>query len=459
MDIFLKTPVDWKKSPKLKQIEFITELSRQTSVVGEFDVVVVGGGAAGIGAAIGARKNGASVVLVERDGCLGGVITTGLMVNSMVQRTASFDEKNVIVKGIAQELCERLETEGSGRFKRGGFAGELESMKRNLDEVMIEYGVRVLYFAIATDVIKEDNCVRGIIIQTKGGRQAIKAGCVVDATGDADIAALAGARFQKGRETDGQMQPMTMMFRIGGIDKEELKEFLQKYHTCKEIFTKAIAVGDMEPINNAFGAMCFCDTRSNQAIVNFGHMPHLDGTNPWHLSFAMVEGRRQAHMTLEVLKKYFDGCENAYMIDTAVNVGVRETRRIIGETTLTVEDVLSAKKRDDGIAKGAFFVDIHDPDKGMGQYKNLHRVVPKGEHYDIPYGCLLPEEIDNLLVAGRCISVTHEALGSTRVIFQCIALGEAAGTAAALSIKKRVVPRTLNIKLLQTQLCKQRAVI
>ncbi|MFC1714202.1 FAD-dependent oxidoreductase [Candidatus Poribacteria bacterium] len=424
----------------------ITEERREIPVSKEVDVVVAGGGPAGIGTALAAARMGAKTLLVEQFGALGGVATTGLHTHVCTLKDAG--AKNLIVGGISKELSDRL-VELNTATLGAHLDFELESMKRELDAMMLESGVELLYYTLVSDTIVSDDSIEGIIVENKSGRSAILSKMVVDCTGDADVAARAGAPFEKGRESDGGMQPVTLMFRIGGVDWSMLREYRLSDPKLEEMCRKAIRAGDMEPFQTRLMGFWFCHIRPDQVGVNFTNITGIDSTNADDLTRATIEGRKQAKTLMEVLRKYVPGFEDGYIIDTAAVIGIRESRRIIGEYVMTVDDVVNVKKFPDGIAKGSFFVDIHHPtDTGL----HNPRYLGQGTHYDIPYRCIVPRRIDDLLVAGRCISVTHEALGSTRVMFQCMALGEAAGTAAALCISQGVIPRKLDAQLLRKEL-------
>jgi len=431
----------------------ITEERREIPVSKEVDVVVAGGGPAGIGAALAAARTGAKTILVEQFGCLGGVATTGLHTHICTMKDAG--GKNFIVGGIARELSDRLV--GMDVATLGSNVDfELEAMKRELDAMMLESGVELLYYTFVSDAVVSNDRITGIILENKSGRSAILARMVVDCTGDADVAARAGAPFEKGRGSDGAMQPVTLMFRIGGVDWRKIREYRRDDPKLKEMCRKAIEAGDMEPFQTNLMGFWFCHVRPDQVGVNFTNIRGIDSTNTDDLTSATIEGRKQAKVLMEVLRKYVPGFGNGYMIDTGAVIGIRESRRIIGEYVMNVDDIMNVRKFPDGIAKGSFFVDIHHPtDTGLHE----PRYLEPGTHYDIPYGCIVPKKIDSLLVAGRCISVTHEALGSTRVMFQCMALGEAAGTAAALCISQNVAPRDLDVGLLRGKLAARGAII
>ncbi|PIZ17384.1 hypothetical protein COY52_04625 [Candidatus Desantisbacteria bacterium CG_4_10_14_0_8_um_filter_48_22] len=436
---------------------FYTEPAKKIKVAENVDTVVVGGGPAGIGAALSAARNGAETLIVEHFGCLGGIATSGVHTHLNQMNSEGVDD--IIVGGIPLELCRRVENKGIGKFKNGMLDFELEGMKRELDNMMEEAKVKILYHTPAVDVIKKGNNLEGIIIENKSGRQAIFAKRVIDCTGDADIAFKSGVPFEFGRERDHKTQPCTLMFRVGGCDVGKVEKYRaeNKDWGLNAIWKKAIENRDMPPFQTQLMGFWYTHSRPDQIGVNFTNMTGVDATDGYQVSKAMTEGRKQAEITLNVMRKYLPGCENAYMIDTAQMLGVRETRRIKGEYTLTVDEVLSAKKfPETGVAKSAFFVDIHNPE-GTGLFNPRH--LPKGEHFDIPYGCLVPLKVESLLVAGRCISVTHESLGAVRVMFQCMAMGEAAGAAAVKSIKEKTPLRKLNTPELREMLKKQGVIL
>jgi hypothetical protein len=442
---------------------------RETPVKGSYDVIVAGGGPAGIGAAVSAARNGAKTLVIERYGCFGGIGTSGLHphMNQMnAARSAGMSEEKsntsdreerllrdggtgFILGGIPMEICTKAE-QGFGHVRDGVLDYELECMKRLYDDLVLDSGCDILFNTVLADVITEDNSVTAVIVENKTGRTAYQCSTLIDCTGDGDAAAKAGASFMFGRENDGKVQPVTLMFRIGGCDTATVKHY-QDIHgwRLKHVWVKAVENGDMQPFNVHVCGFWYLDVRPQQIGVNFTNIPNIDGTNADDVTRALIEGRRQAEITLKVMRKYIPGCENAYMIDTAPMLGVRETRRVKGRYVLTVDDVIKTRKFPDAIARGSFKVDIHTPG-GAGQADG--RYLPKGSYYDIPYRTLVPEAVEGLLVAGRCISATHEALGSTRVMFQCMALGEAAGTAAALCARRKIKVSEIDIDELKQTL-------
>ena len=439
----------------------VPESSREIPVVDQVDVLVVGGGPAGIGAAISAARLGAKTLIVEQFNCLGGVATSGGH-NHYSLFTAWHDNDTQIVGGIAEEMRRRIVDEGHGTYSRGCLDFDLEGVKFLLDRMVAEAGVNVLYYTFYCDTLVEDGKVVGGVVQNKSGRQALRAHRVVDCTGDGDAAFHAGASFVQGRPEDGRCQPCTLMFTIAGVDWPRVAEWRSVFqggtvYSTREVWLKAQADGIMEPFQDVIMGWWHTDVRPDQVGINMTHLVDVDTTNARDLTWATIEGRRQAHHLVEVFRQVVPGMEQCYMISSAPALGLRESRRIEGTVTLTAEDIMAQRTWDETICYGSFYIDIHNPSgPGMGDQTWY---PPPGWRYQIPYGVTVPKDIDNLLVAGRCISTDHVALGSTRIMSTCMTLGEAAGAAALLSLHEEVPPRDLDTDLLRMYLRRQGAIV
>ncbi len=434
----------------------VPDLTRDVPVYADVDVLVCGGGPAGFCAAIAAARAGAKVLLIEQTNCLGGIATAGGHNHLCLYTSWGTDER--VVGGVPFEMAGRVVKMGYGVYRRGNCDFELDGLKLALEQIAAEAGVRLLYHTLFADAIVKDGVCVGAYIQNKSGRQAVLAKRVVDATGDADVAASAGAPFEMGRPGDGAVQPCTLMFTIGGVDWQKVQAFRHgQDHRLQPVWAKAQANGDMEPFQSQIMGWWWTPTRPDQVGQNFTHIVACNPTSAESITNATIEGRRQAFHMIPVFRKYIPGMEDCYLISTASLLGTRESRRIVGEYVLTDEDILAEKDWPDSIGYGSFFIDVHNC-TGPGMDAETYRPHP-GFKYQMPYRCIVPKKIDNLLVAGRCISVTHRALGSTRVMPQCGVLGEAAGVAAALSIQANCPPRSLDTGTLQDHLRAAGAII
>ncbi|OGV64040.1 MAG: hypothetical protein A3K19_04470 [Lentisphaerae bacterium RIFOXYB12_FULL_65_16] len=432
------------------------EPARQTPVLAETDVLVCGGGAAGVGAALAAARSGARTFLIEHQSCVGGMATSGMM-----NRLGPYhDEREMIVGGIPWEVLQRLIAMNAAHTPepcphsdpdRYWIPFDPEALKFLLDTMLEDSHVDVLLHAYGVGVVGEKGAPGGVIVESKSGRHAILAKVIVDATGDGDVAALAGASFEKGRTSDGLMQPMTTLFKVGDLDREKVKSFLAE----PENRSFAAAKADGETFPGYVGPGSDNLLRPRETYFNVNHVFGADGTDAASLSRATIAARRRIWAMLRFCKRYVPGFENTYLIATAAQLGVRESRRVVGDYILTVDDVLCARKFEDAVARYACWVDIHTMDPTKQQEAHSGRGLEPGTSYDIPYRCLVPKQVENLLVAGRCLSATHEALASARMIPCCMAMGQAAGTAAALAVTQNVRPRNLDTQRLRAALHEQ----
>ena len=417
--------------------------------LGEYDVVVAGGGPAGVCAGLAAARAGMKTLIVEQFNCLGGMSTIGLHQKIAVYNGAGGSP--LIVGGIAKEIADRAVGDFDADYRPGGLFVEIEGFKYLLDRMADEAGLDLLYYTLVSDTLTEDGAVKGLVLSNKSGRFSVTAKRVIDCTGDADVAFRAGCRMMHGRPEDGRMQPTTLMFRVGGVHWPYTERYMHDHDPKLQDFCKrAVEAGLMRPWQSQLMGFWWIPSRPDQVGINFTHM-HLDGSSAFDLSNAAIEGRKQVREAVQAMRELIPGFEKSYLIDTAAQIGVRETRRIYGEYVLTEGDLREQKVFEDSIGLGAAFVDIHNTE-GPGMDKRSGFDFPPGGYYSIPYRTLVPEVIENLLVAGRCHSVTHEAAGSTRWMTQCMVMGQAAGEAAALSIETDIPARAISIPALQVRL-------
>lgn len=467
------------------------------------DVAVIGGGPAGIAAAVAAARLGVRVILVERYGFLGGMSTAALVTPMMTFSAGG----RLVIAGVAQELVERL-------IEMGGSPGHVpdpvgfvdtvtpvdpEAMKAAAEEMVLESGAEVLYHCLATGVTRESAMERkeaeaeeeeerstpkpaararvaSVEISSKGGSLSVVAKQFVDCTGDADIVCLAGGAWRAGRDGDGLTQPGTVFVRMAGVDLSKVAAYVAEHPD--DFILRAPAGGGGE-VHLPYMGVCgffskvaqarlagefpverdrvlfFAGVHPGEVFVNMTRVQSRSTLAVEDLTSAEIQGRRQVRAVVDFLKARIPGFEHAYVVQTGAQVAFRETRRIIGEYVLNEDDILSGREFADGIARGAFPIDIHSPD-GHGL---VAKRINGGVSYSIPYRSLVPAELDGVLVAGRCISTTHEAHASTRVMPTCFATGQAAGTAAALAVLHGTEPRRVPVALIRSELRKQGAIL
>ncbi len=392
-------------------------------VVATPEVLVVGGGLAGVAAAVTAARMGADALLVERTGALGGMATSGLVPPAF---------RPDLSQGLVADFCRRLDEIGGPAENRNP-----ELMKYVLLQMMQESGARLMLYSLAVDAIVRNSVIRGVIVENKSGAQALLANIVIDCTGDGDVAAWAGAPFEIGRGRDDETQTQTLVFLLGNVNTREL---LPARSQLPDLVRTARSAGDFQS-RFAGGAAIQPVVVGEHGVVNVNsiNIPQVSGLKVEDLTYAHVEAHMEAVQLVDFYRKYVPGCQDCYLLSTAELIGVRESRRIVGEYVLTGEDVLAGAEFRDGIARGFYPLDIHGAD-ATGDAAGARLAKP----YEIPYRCLVPQRIDNLLVAGRCISADHVAHGSLRVMGTTMPLGEAAGCAAALCLARGCTPRELD---------------
>jgi hypothetical protein len=440
-------------------------------IVDDSDVLVVGAGPAGLAAAISSARNGASTTLIEKNGFAGGHPTAGLVAPCMT--SYSLDGEQQLIKGIFEELVLRMEAIGGALHPSGIPAGseycgfidygharvtpfEPEAVKLCATEMLLEAGVRLQLHTFVVDTIVEDTSVRGVITASKSGLEAFRAKVTVDCSADADVAVRGGARYEQGRHEDGLTQPMTMFFRVANVDDDTVRAYVAEhtddFRPFASIVAEARAAGEF-PIQRR-GVGLYKSLEPGVWRINTSRMHRLDGADVRDLTTGEIEGRRQVDALMRFFRKWLPGFENAILLDTAATVGVRETRRIVGDYQLTLEDLASGREFDDVIALCGYPVDIHSPTDDSGGVGDGYTTA---NVYQIPYRSLLPAGLDGVLVAGRSLSATHEAQGATRVMPPSFAMGEAAGAAAALSVRDEITPREVSSPALHRTLVLQGA--
>jgi hypothetical protein len=326
-------------------------------------------------------------------------------------------------------------------------------------EMVCDAGAQIRFHTSFVDVVMQGERITDIVFLDKAGLGLLRPKIVIDTSGDGDIAVKAGAPFEVGRREDGKMMPVTLFVTIGNVDDERVVTWMREHellHPGERLFEcivkQARARGEWT-LEREFLNL-YREPTPGQWRVNSTRVQNIDGTNPDDLSRAEIESRRQAWELMRFFRSHCPGLENVQLIATASQVGVRETRHILGDYLLNGRDVLEGRKFDDAIAQCSYPIDIHDPQGPRGRLEGI-----RADHYEIPFRCLVPRRVDNLLVAGRPISADHEGAASARVIPPCYATGQAAGTAACLAIQQGVTPRGLDVGLLRTTLRGQGAIV
>ncbi|HYM69491.1 MAG TPA: FAD-dependent oxidoreductase [bacterium] len=440
-------------------------------VVADADVLVVGSGPAGLGAAIASARNGAHTLLVERYGFLGGNLTAGLVGPCMT--SYSLDGTTQLIKGIFEEMVLRMEriggaihpskvaasTEYCGFIEYGHdkvTPFNPEAVKQVAMEMCLEAGVELRLHTFVVDAVMSGDALAGVVAASKSGLEVLRGTVTVDCSADGDVAARAGVPFEIGRAEDGLTQPMTLFFRVANVDDERVKKYISAhpddYRPFSSLVQQARARGEF-PIPRR-GVGMYKTLEPGVWRINTTRVQRLVGTSARDLTQAEIEGRRQVYTLMAFFRKWLPGFERCELLDTATQIGVRETRRIAGEYTLTLEDLAEGREFDDVIALAGYPVDIHSPTSDGG---GATGELKTANIYQIPYRSLVPLKVEQLLVAGRSLAATHEALAAVRVMPPAMAMGEAAGTAAAIAVALGTPPRRVPVPELQARLVRQGA--
>ncbi|MBQ3149743.1 MAG: FAD-dependent oxidoreductase [Clostridia bacterium] len=394
----------------------------------KYELIVVGGGFAGMGAAIAAARQGTDVLIVEKNGYLSGSAAMSYVNPFMGEyriRSSEDGERDIVVNaGIFEEVRQQLMNYGA--YRKAGSAFNMEILKIIFDRMCKDAGVSVLFHAYVTDVVKADDRISAINVACRGNKYTFEADCFIDATGDANLSYMAGCNCRLGRDADNLCQPMTLCFRMGEIDTES---YWKNLKDVQKIWKEKLSNGEL--LNPRENILSFHLVEEGVVHLNTTRVVKKNPVDIIGLSEAEALAREQMLEFINFVRENIPGCENAQVISAAPEIGVRESRMIEGEYTVSVEDFFECVQFEDSVARGAYPVDIHSPD-GTG---TLIQKIPVGKYYTIPYRSLIPKDMKNLLVAGRCISTTHEAQSAYRIMPICCCIGEGAGVAASLAVK------------------------
>jgi hypothetical protein len=439
----------------------IEEPARQVPLYGEYEVAVLGGGPAGIAAACAAARAGRRTLLIERYGFLGGMGTAAGVTNFCGLHANVHGEMHRVVQGIASELLARIDRLGGlnaphlilGKILAQAY--DTAAYKIAADDLLLSHKVEILFHALGAGVVMHNKGrINALMVETKAGRQAVRADVFIDCSGDGDLAAWAGAPFEVGDNAGSMLYP-SMMFRLNGIDPVKAGE---AWRTIPELMEKAEASGAHHFPRKA--AIVRPQRSQIEWRVNFTQLAREDGTainglEPGDLTRGEIEGRRQAVKASDFLRTV-PGFEQSYIVDLPPQLGIRETRRVVGGYMLAGEDVLGCAAFADSIGVNGWPMETHVAGDVIFKFPP----IPESRGFnELPYRMLVPEGVDNLLVAGRCASMTHDGQSAARVSGACFAMGEAAGSAAALALSGNTAPRDIAVDRLQYQLQQQGAFI
>ena len=428
-------------------LNYVNE-SNQVPVIAEVDVLVCGAGPAGIGASIMAARLGARVMLVESQGCLGGIATAGMMSNWGGRSSSK------IMPEIWDLTYEKSKDIGWAQDNRCGKDAIYHDIQKIvLEEMVQKEKIRVLYYTLVCKAVVEDGAIVGVIVENKSGRGFIKAKRVIDSTGDGDVAASAGVPYFKGRESDGKMQPCTIMFNVGGVDFERAV-FPPSFETTVQTEKGELQALAKELLPFPAGhVLLYKQPMPGTVCCNMTNAIEIDGTDGESLTKGVLTCRSQIVPIIKFLREYVPGYEKCWLMSSASLIGVRETRHFEGMESLSKDDILTAKYYDNWVVRrGWFNFDVHNLTGASLDKTGIQHGWKQNKDYTIPYGCLLPKNIEGLLLSGRNISGSHLAHSNFRIMSVCIAIGEAAGVAAALSVKQNKKLSQVDVKEIQKHL-------
>lgn len=422
-----------------------------------YDVVVVGGGPSGCTAAASAARSGARTLLVESSGCLGGMGTSAL-----VPAWTPFTDKNqVVYRGMAWTVFERAR-QGVKHLAKDHLDWtpiDAERLKRVYDDLVAEAGAEVLFHTQMAQVDAVDGVVKAAILCNKGGMTAVTATVFIDCTGDADVATWAGADYRKGNAEGKRLMPATHCFTLCNVDEDAYRHMPTLHPGNPQSVMYAILQSGRYPLIP--DAHC-CDSKVGPGTVGFnaGHIWEFDNTDPRHHAKALMLGRKIAAQFRDALAEFVPAAfANAHLVQTGSMIGTRETRRVVGDYELTLDDYLARRSFDDEICRNSYFIDVHHAKEEVTKdysstevfESRTYRYGP-GESHGIPYRCLVPQKLHNVLVAGRSISCQQIVQGSVRVMPVCLAMGEAAGAAAAMALTQQGDVRAIDVQELRQHL-------
>jgi hypothetical protein len=442
----------------------VVEPARQLPVYGEFDVVVVGGGPAGLAASVSAARHGARVLLVERYGFLGGMGTAGGVTNFAGLYGRKDGQMQQLVHGVVDELLARMSAMGGLNDPQDGMQGRIRvraydvcALKCAADQLLVAHGVQILFHSWAAAVVRQGSKIQALIVETKSVRLAIRGSQFIDCSGDADVAHFAGVPSETGDGLGSGLYPTTM-FRVGHVDAPEALAAVGDFGAINTLMAKAQTDKPGQYQFAREGAILRpqkipTEWRANVTQIANSNGKAMDATDARQLSDGELEGRRQITDYFRFLKQEVPGFADASIVDIAAQIGVRETRRVHGQYTLTGDDILTARLFDDSIGVNTWPMELHAAGRIEWQFPH-NWDSPKGRVYNaLPWRMLVPLAVDNLLVAGRCASMTHEGQSAARVSGACFVMGQAAGTAAA-TLTAAQTTADVNVKALQQLLVK-----